>query len=187
MINPGSFFSAWISVCKSRERDILDNWETATDYTTLILGGNPDAIVAQVAQKLDPTGQLRTYSDYYALDAVFYAEGEDLVVPRPIGSTWIQNVRVAFEHENFFTSGLFQETSHLLITRAELRVLVTYPEHYPVAPELDRLSAVIAGSGLADPAFLLITGQRKDDADNSRTVEWLAYTFQEGRLARFMS
>ena len=174
-----AFFSAWKAVCVAREGDILNNWETAPNYTALILGDRPDSIAKQVARALDPMGQLKVYTaGYYALDAIFFTDA-DVVPCRPDGSTWVQNIRVAFENENFFTSGLFQETSHLLITRADLRVLVTYPENNDVDPELERLSEIIAKSGLVEPAFLFITGQR---INNKSGVEWLAYTYRGGKL-----
>lgn len=64
--------------------------------------------------------------DYYSIDAVLYREG-DLVPKIKEGIYWFRQMAVAFEHENNFGGGLFQEASHLLIVNSELKVLVPYP------------------------------------------------------------
>jgi hypothetical protein len=60
--------------------------------------------MAEIASRMS----LRSYCGYYSIDAILFAE-RDLVPNIPIGTTWVR--RVAFEHENDFNSGLFQEVS----------------------------------------------------------------------------
>jgi len=148
-----------------------------------MLGNREGTIVREVAEKLsDSDTAWRCYCEYYSLDAVFYLDG-DLVAQCPKGSTWLANTRIVFEHENDFTSGLFQEVSHLMIARADLRVLVTYPQEYDLKTELDRLADVIRRSGLADPNFLLITGKGVRGENGAwKEVEWKAYTYQADGL-----
>lgn len=160
-LTPESFFRAWRNVCQANRDRLLENWENGGHYTSVIFGDRNQSITVLVGTELG----LECYSNYYSLDAVYFRRSDDAVTSptAPEGSTWLQNIRIAFEHENYFRSGLFQETSHLMITRAELRVLVTYPEAYDEAEvdeELSRLAAIITRSGLPDPAFLLIMGKR---------------------------
>jgi len=176
-ITPSTFFAAWREACADRQMQLIDVWEKPAHYTAAILGRTTDAIVTRVAEKL----KLRLYREYYSIDAVFFRD-TDRVPNVPEGETWIHSIQVAFEHENFFESGLFQETSHLLITRAELRVLVTYPEMFNVALETQRLSEIIRLSGQTGQSFLLITGKRKTSPNGATTIDWLGYTFANDQL-----
>lgn len=173
-ITPEIFFRQWVSVCREKQTELLQLWEESPNYTAQMFCPEK-GIISLIAR----TFGLRWYSSYYALDAVLFND-TDLVKCRPVGQTWIQNIRVAFEHENFFTSGLFQETSHLLITRADLRVLVTYPEDHAVQPELGRLSQLIADAKLENPSFLLILGER---SENRLSIIWNGYTWSDRCLS----
>lgn len=172
-ISPNQFFRAWLSVCGRRVHELLANWDAAK-LTSLMLNRSDD-VATDVAHELG----LKVYGNYYCLDAIFFDEG-DLLQNRPAGETWVQNIRVAFEHENYFTSGLFKEVSHLLITRADLRVLVTYPEGNDVGPELERLATIVRNSNIGDAANLLIIFGRRspEEASGSWTdIVWEAREF----------
>lgn len=122
-ITPLRFFSVWVEACEARESVLLAKWTQAPLFTAEVFD-LPNALLADVADGLGEG--LCFYAGYYAIDAIFFTEA-DRVHCAPPGQTWVQNIRIAFEHENYFDSGLFTETSHLLISRAELRVLVSYP------------------------------------------------------------
>jgi hypothetical protein len=90
-------------------------------------------------------------------------------------------LRVAFEHENNFKGGLYQEVSHLLITNCDLRVLVTYPNDGAANPktkkEMDYLHEIIRGSRQGesistDESFLLIFGYENGFA-------WEGYIYKQ--------
>lgn len=169
------FFTAWQAECSVQRKVLLEAWDSSPDYTAAVLRNYPaGSVVAEVGRRLN----LATYCEYYGLDAIFFADRNerndrnDRVHCSPLGQTWVHTIQVAFEHENHFASGLFQEVSHLLITRADLRVLVTYPDDGEAA-ELDRLSQIIKATKLDDPAFLLITGKRDDKQDGIWTnIVW---------------
>jgi hypothetical protein len=79
------------------------------------------------------------------------------------GWCWLKDIRIAFEHENNFNSGLYQEVSHLLITNCELRVLVTYPDNGDITKTFNYLHTIIKGSRQNEEisesgSFLLIFG-----------------------------
>lgn len=160
-LSPARFYAAWKKVCDAMTSRLLDNWENGGNYSSVIFGDKATSVAVEVGRKLE----LDCYFNYYSLDAVYFHRAEDTVPvpPAPPESTWLQNIRIAFEHENYFRSGLFQEVSHLMIARAQLRVLVTYPETNDpteVEKELAQLHHIIEHSGLPDPAFLLIMGKR---------------------------
>lgn len=175
-ICPSRFFACWKAVCDAKKQDLLAAWTSCPALTAQIFNVE-DAIVVRLASEL----KLKSYCGYYSLDAIFFRD-EDRVHCAPTGQTWVQNVRIAFEHENIFRSGLFTETSHLLITRADLRVLISYPDDQAqLEVELDNLSRVISQSDPAatDPAFLFIVGNRISD---STDIQWSAYTYQGHKL-----
>ena len=170
------FFEVWKRVCARRTARLLEVWRSTGKVYTAEIFDIEDAVIQEVADELG----LRVYTGYYHLDAIFYKEHGDRVHCTPQGQTWVQNIRIAFEHENHFNSGLFTETSHLLITRADLRVLVSYteePEQTDLKRELENLRQIIAESDLsADPAFLFIVGKR---IHSQTDIAWDAFTFED--------
>lgn len=156
-ISSNMFLQAWLETVHNRKEQLLKIWRRAREFTSHVKGDDA-SIMKEVADKL----HLSCYhSDYYCLDTVLYKE-EDLVPGRPQGSYWFRDIRVAFEHENNFNSGLYQEVSHLLITNCDLRVLVTYPND-DGQEQLDYLHNVIQGNRQSqiisdDESFLIIFG-----------------------------
>ncbi len=175
-ITPKAFFDAWVKVSEERKAVLLAKWVSYAQYTAEIFDGK-DFFVKAVAGKLDPEPRnLDVYCGYYSLDAVFFKE-KDRVACAPEGQNWFQNIRIAFEHENDFNDALFQEVSHLMITRADLRVLVSYPgNEAELTKQLKCFAEIIGRANFAgaDPAFLFIAGQR----DSSRTnIIWRSYVY----------
>lgn len=117
------FYKCWITAVSERKQLLVDNWRNNRIFTSLVIGSD-ESLLLNIANKLE----LKVYeNNYYSLDAVFY-EDEDLVPNLPPNKFWFRNLKIAFEHENHFNSGLYQEFSHLLITNCDLKVLVSYPD-----------------------------------------------------------
>lgn len=175
------FFEAWIETCEERLPELLLHWDSCPFYTATILK-DANSIIKVVAKKLE----FECYCDYYAIDAVLYKR-EDLVPEIPTSLTWLRRVRIGFEHENDFDSGLFQEVSHLLITDCDLRVLVSYAGEASCRDgELECLHRLIRGSDrsarVAESAsFLFIIGNR--DPQKTKAI-WTGYFYQESGWKR---
>ncbi len=87
--------------------------------------------------------------DYYYIDSVFYKSSD--LISDPSKGIYLKDIRIAFEHENNFGSGLFQEVAHLLQTKCNLKVLVSYPESIErEKDELDYLHSIISSSENSD-------------------------------------
>ncbi len=159
MINSSSFYKAWLHVVKQENTfELLRNtWSNNKNFTHEIIHSK-EAVIQKVANEI----KLDCYSgDYYSLDAVFYTK-KDLVSNIPHNSCWLKEIQIAFEHENIFNNNLYQEVAHLLITRCNLKVLVSYP-NYEKEPTTDYLHDIISSCSIAQEIsekenFLLILG-----------------------------
>nr|WP_322623749.1 hypothetical protein [uncultured Flavobacterium sp.] len=167
------FFEKWIETVTEDEENLSKNWRNNRKITELIIR-DENSIICKIAKKLN----LLCYNqDYYCLDAIFYLP-EDKVINLPDYYYWFQNIRIAFEHENHFNSGLYQEVSHLLITNCDLRVLVTYPngdekEEY----ELNYLHKIISQNPSntdisQKESFIIIFGYENN-------FEWIGYIYKK--------
>ena len=152
------FYKLWLDITKNQQEKIFDTFTNNPVYTSTIIY-DEDSIIKMVAKSLE----MRSYNDYYCIDTVLFKE-EDLVPVIPKGQTWIRKIRIAFENENFFKRGLFQEVGHLLITNCDLRVVVSYPNSdEELENELIRLHNLITGVDIAkiiaqENSFLFIAG-----------------------------
>jgi hypothetical protein len=159
-ITSTDFFAAWVETCDQRLLLLSSAWSNCPLFTAHILD-EPKSVIKTLAEHF----KLECYCGYYCIDAILF-HYRDRVPAAPPGQTWVRGIRVGFEHENFFASGLFQEVSHLLITQCDLRVLVSYPDSDDqVAPELERLHSIISGTDQSESisqarSFLFITGER---------------------------
>lgn len=155
------FYNAWIETVSMRKNYLLDIWRNAKIFTKYIKGDS-NSVMDEVALRLN----LLCYPyDYYSLDTILY-KPEDKTPDTNPDTFWFRDIRVAFEHENNFMSGLYQEISHLLITNCDLKVLVTYPNG-DTENELKYLHKIISGSRqsklLSDEEnFLIIFGYEND-------------------------
>jgi hypothetical protein len=175
------FLQAWVEAVDSNKDILLKEWRHASTFTNLIKS-NDDCILKQVADKLN----LKCYPhDYYSIDSILY-DDNDLVPNIPENSFWFRQVKVAFEHENDFKSGLYKEVSHLLLTNSDLKVLVTYPSfevhEEQTFTEMKYLHNIIKGSSsqkeLSDQeSFLLIFGSEAG-------FVWDAFVFKEEEWKR---
>ena len=163
------FFEAWKAEANDWEDKLLEAWNSSRDYTRLVI--NEHSVIKGTADRLN----LCCYPyEYYSLDAVLYQKEHR--VPGTEGC-WLRDISVAFEHENVYDRNLFQEVAHLLITRCNLRVLVTYSWVDSNGNNiLDYLHNIIDGSNAADAintanSFLMIFGSNKGGA-----ISW------EGRI-----
>lgn len=174
-INSEVFFENWLSASKIKEQEILAAWSNSADLSSVIMY-EEDSVVDILCRNLN----LSHYSEYYSLDKVIYDKSSDLVPNSPTGQTWLRQIKVAFEHENFFNSGLFQELSHLLITTSELKVIVSYPNKAKeINRELKKLHEIISGVDIkkelsAQRSLILIFAWAKEN-----TVEWIGLAYNE--------
>lgn len=157
-ITAKDFYNKWCEVVEENKEEIKNNWSNCPVYTDMILF-RKNSIIEQVAKRL----KLNYCNDYYQIDSVFYEE-EDLI-PEQEANKWLRNIRIAFEHENYFKSGLFKEVSNLLNLNCDIRVLVTYPKTINHEEEqLTYLHKIIKGnrdveSITKNKSFLLIYGK----------------------------
>jgi hypothetical protein len=177
MITARDFHTAWCASAKEKETEIKSGWNSPSDYTSTIMYES-SSVISLVCEKLN----LKHYAEYYCIDNVLY-KPEDLVPGSPKNTTWLRKIRVAFEHENYFNSGLFQEISHLLITQCELRVLVSYPDSInEIQPELNYLHTVISGTDTAreisDKGGLLFIIGWRHKTEGHDEVFWFGYLYQ---------
>jgi hypothetical protein len=168
------FFLLWSDACAQRHDVLYRDWPKARVFTSRILS-DTDSVIEMLRLRLD----LECFCGYYSIDAILFDKG-DLVPRSPAGTTWVRRIRIAFEHENHFNSGLFREISHLLITNCDLRVLVSYPDtHEQLASQLEYLGSIIAGTDFAasiaeSASFLFIAGWR--DVEKS-AVTWSGHVY----------
>lgn len=139
------FASEWLNVFRSRESEINLVRRGSREYTKLIISSE-NSVVLDLAKRLE----LECFNgDYYYIDSVFYKKND--LIPDISHGCYLKDIRIAFEHENDFNSGLFQEVSHLLQTKCNLKVLVSYPETLAQAEsELDYLYSIIKSSENSD-------------------------------------
>jgi hypothetical protein len=154
-VNATSFFKIWFETVHNRKEQLLRIWRNSREFTHYIRN-HEDSVLKEVAKKLD---LLCFPHDYYCIDAIFFKE-EDRV-PDIEYATWVRDIRIAFEHENYFDSGLYKEVSHLLLINSDLKVLVTYYPQGDHEPQLEYLHKIIKGGRQSkslsdDEGFLLI-------------------------------
>jgi hypothetical protein len=170
-----SFFQKWLESVNESKNELSKIWRNYSAFTSFIKSDDNNSILKRIASRMG----LECYSkDYYCIDSIFYQE-DDLVPDLPADQFWFRNIKVAFEHENHFQSGLYKEVSHLLITNSDLKVLVTYPDNSDEDGKimLENLHKIIKGSKLSkrlsdDESFLIIFGFENG-------FEWVGYTYKE--------
>ncbi len=109
-ISSSTFFNAWVEAVNAKKDHLLSIWRQAKVFTSYIKG-DEDSLLSEVSKKLDLLCYTR---DYYSIDAVFY-KAEDKVPNLPEEWYWFRDLRIAFEHENSFSSGLYKEVAHLML------------------------------------------------------------------------
>lgn len=159
MTTAKDFFQAWLTVVEQPERleTLKRIWSNYKAFTSEIIF-NSNSVITDVAKEL----KLECYNrDYYSLDAIFF-NTTDKVPETNENTYWFKDIEIAFEHENTYNYNLFQEVAHLLITRCNLRVLVSYPqnEKEPISKYLHEVisSCSIANEIAEKENFLFILG-----------------------------
>ncbi|OLY94342.1 hypothetical protein SAMN05444008_10574 [Cnuella takakiae] len=173
-VSSQDFLNAWMNVVNLKRELLQADWRNAEAFTSLIKGCE-DNIITSVGKLLE----LKAYTtDYYSVDSLLYSD-EDLVPDIKPNSYWFRQVKVAFEHENHFNSGLYQEVSHLLLINSDLKVLVTYPSNRESTEQRQKeyLHQIINGTRIQKQlsegeSFLLIFGYENE-------FSWEAYVYKE--------
>ena len=138
-VSSKNFYGVWLDTVKHRKDEMLLNWQNNKVFTSYIKGSQ-NSVLSEIAQAMN----LKCYEkDYYSLDAIFYID-EDLTPRINENNYWFRQIKIAFEHENNFKGGLYQEVSHLLITNSDLKVLVTYPNEN-ITDEFEYIHEIIKG------------------------------------------
>jgi hypothetical protein len=173
-IQAQEFFKFWVDACKQRHATLVQDFSKSPLFTAHILT-DTNSIIEIIAKRME----LTCYCGYYSIDAILFKDRDDRVPDAPPGTTWIRRIRVAFEHENYFNSGLFQEVSHLLITDCDLRVLVSYPNRDDeLKQQLIYLHEIIKGSDRSNQisetaSFLFIV-----DMGTFPSFDWWGYIYK---------
>lgn len=172
-IKATNFYSAWLDTVNGRKDNLLKIWRNSKAFTSYIKGDN-NSVMDEVAKRLNLLCYPR---DYYSIDTILYLP-EDKTPKTNENSYWFRDIRVAFEHENNFRGGLYQEVSHLLITQCDLRVLVTYPNE-DTTNELNYLHEIISGSRQSksisdEESFLIIFGYETG-------FDWEAFIYKQDK------
>jgi len=115
----------WLEIIKDTSSEYCAAFRSNKTMTSYIR-----STVFELADRLS----LLVQPEYYSLDYAFYSK-EDLVPKNcctwnKADTMWLKRIRVAFEHENKLDgkAGGYQEFSHLLLTKADAKVLVGYGE-----------------------------------------------------------
>lgn len=173
-MNSRDFYRAWLSVVGQTEtvEKLRSVWRNTKDFTNEIIY-EQDSILKRVSQEIN----LECYgADYYSLDSILYYK-KDLVHNINQNSCWVKDIQVAFEHESKYDLKIFQEVAHLLITRCNLRVLVSYPEN-DKEPISDYIHEIISSCSIANEIsekenFLLILGY------NNANPSWEGFVYSK--------
>lgn len=175
-IKSQTFFQVWLDTVNNRKDHLLKIWKISKEFTSYIKG-DENCVIDEVASRLNLLSYPR---DYYSIDSLLYKK-EDLVPKIKDGTFWFRDIRVAFEHENNFNGGLYQEISHLLLIKADLKVLVTYPID-DTTNELKYLHEIISGNRQSksiseEENFLLILGYEKG-------FDWEGFIYKQDNWKR---
>jgi uncharacterized protein YihD (DUF1040 family) len=163
------FYREWIKTVINRKDEMLSIWQN-NPKLTLFVKGSKKSIISEISKKL---GLLSRENDYYSIDAIMFEQND--IIPNVKPDTY-RDIKIAFEHENTFNSGLFREVSHLLITNSLVKVLVSYPNYEP-DEKLKSLHKIIKetrhSKDLSEKEnFLIIFGYENG-------FEWEGYIYKE--------
>ena len=162
---------------------MIKDWSNYNEFTKLVF--DPEGLLANVAVDLGLKAYLK---DYYSIDGILYEDKHKLNsthFPEILDVwTYFRHITVAFEHENDFYSGIWNETAHLLITNCDLRVLVSYPcDPSGGKGILDGLHDIIRGHHQCckiakKESFLIILGDLNRNESQKVKVEWKGLVFK---------
>jgi len=170
------FFETWKKVCNKNEKMLIKLSDFPTDYTNLILK-NDNCIIEQIADKFG----METSPEYYQIDAVlckqsdyFQCQSEHKTWGARTGY-WLNQIRVAFEHENNLKSA-YQEIAHLLTTNAVTKILVTYAEKEKTGNHAKDFCKLIDNLDSYEPYIMVIFGCYNKTENK---YEWIGYELKK--------
>jgi hypothetical protein len=174
IVAPESFHAAFLHAAGLHAARLQQDYNDSRSYTKLIR----EQVLGTIATRLG----LHVYaSDYYTLDAIFYAEADEVRFKR---GTYAKRIAVAFEHENDSTRS-YEEMNKLQLFSASLKVLVTYAKSGAEQQSLLRMYAeIIAEADLFDDIAtlrrqLVIFGEAGPTAPT-----WSGYAWGRGGFER---
>jgi len=165
----------WLEIIKDSYTEYCAAFRSNKTMTSYIR-----STVFELADRLS----LLVQPEYYSLDYAFYSR-EDLVPKNcctwnKADTIWLKRIRVAFEHENKLDgqAGGYQEFSHLLLTKADAKVLVGYGEsqesYYPYALDYQKLMT----NSDTDPVLFIGQYAPKAGADDLQCESYLISSLQ---------
>jgi len=173
-ISNKEFFDIWKDICKINKKKLLECWNTAGEFTKLILKYE-NSISYQVAKAL----KMNIAYEYYSVDAIYYVDencvkenSKNKTWTQTNGGIWLTKFKIVFEHENlpYGKNGAYQEISHLINLNSELKVLVTYRDKEIIKDFIEDLNSVFPKDVLDDTSILVIVGFKE-----SSNIIWKGY------------
>lgn len=176
------FVRFWKRSFKKHEEYLIQNWDNKTAFTSKILYDKEDSVIHSVSESLDLLYYSECRAGYYGIDAVLYKD--KFLVPKINHEKWLRKIEIAFEHENEFNAELFKEISRLLITKCELKVLVTYPKGKMIKDNcyvklLEGFKELFCG---LDESLLVLLGFKNTQ---NNTIDWQVYNLSFSSLVEF--
>lgn len=178
------FYDTWCKVIESYGKELLTvkRWYNTPALKTQLI---ENTIYKELSKNLG----YEHYEGYYHTDTVFYLPQDN--IPRTIQpghTTFLRKIRIAIEHENDFSSGLYKELCHLMIIDCDLRVLITYFNNYPKEKEIEmnKLLQVINGAEDAsrfsnEESILFINAAREDTETGFFSIYWEGFIFKNNK------
>lgn len=120
-VTPEIFKEKFIEVCKEKEviKSLIDNWEDASKYNSLILGDSRrEGILETVANKLE----LQFDREHWKFDFVMFREKFEEYFK---WGNYAKYLDIVIEHENDINDS-HKEIHKLNMINAPLKVLITY-------------------------------------------------------------
>lgn len=163
----------WLAITKDSHAEYCAAFRSNKTLTSYIR-----STVFELADRLS----LLVQPEYYSLDYAFYSR-EDLVPKNcctwnKADTIWLKRIRMAFEHENKLDgqAGGFQNLSHLLLTKADAKILVGYGK---TTESYDQY-ALAYQNRMTDSDPLLFIGQYapKAEADDLQCESYLISSLQ---------
>ena len=124
ILSPQEFKEHFDAVLSVNGANLAGLWEHPPNFATAWKkrGGIYDAIGEKINM---PRYHGDRSDDYWTIEAVFFAENEELLTRKGNYATFLS---VAMKHENIAANS-YKEMNKLSILNASLKVLVTYPKH----------------------------------------------------------
>jgi len=167
----------WLAITKDSHAEYCAAFRSNKTLTSYIR-----STVFELADRLS----LLVQPQYNSLDYAFYSNDDFIPKTCCVGNRtdtmWLKHIRVAFEHENKLDgqAGGYQEFSHLLLTKADAKVLVGYGEsqesYDPYALDYQKLMTNTDKN--PDPILFIGEYAPKAEADDRQFESYLISSLQ---------